>query len=149
MEIQIQTPVMQSYEQVWQGFTRELFLALAPPLTPIHLLRFDGCKKGDEVHLEIDFGVFSQLWCSKIVEQTTTNDEIYFIDEGIQLPFFLSKWKHKHRIVKQATGALIIDEIEFEGKFFTSAFIYPVLLLQFMYRQPVYQKWFEEEYPIY
>ncbi len=145
MKIEIQTAVQQDYQQVWQGFTRELFLALAPPLTPINLLRFDGCNKGDEVHLEIDFGVSKQSWCSKITEQQTSADEIYFIDEGERLPFFLSKWKHKHRILKQKQGSLIIDEIDFESFGGWGSFsLYPTLYFQFLYRQPIYRRWFAE-----
>jgi ligand-binding SRPBCC domain-containing protein len=145
MKIEIKTPVKQDYKQVWQGFTKELFLALAPPLTPINLLRFDGCLKGHEVHLEIDFGVFTQIWCSTITEQKETAEEIYFIDEAIKLPFFLSKWKHKHRILKQEQGSLIIDQIEFESfGGFGSFSVYPTLYFQFLYRQPIYQRWFDE-----
>jgi ligand-binding SRPBCC domain-containing protein len=145
MKIAVSTPVKQDYKQVWQGFTRELFLALAPPLTPINLLRFDGCKKNDEVHLEIDFGLMRQVWRSKITAQQENENEIYFIDEGIELPFFLSKWKHKHRILKQGVGSMIIDEIEFESfGGFGSFSVYPTLYFQFLYRQPIYQRWFDE-----
>jgi ligand-binding SRPBCC domain-containing protein len=145
MKIEIKTPVKQDYRQVWQGFTKELFLALAPPLTPFNLLRFDGCLQGQEVHLEIDFGFFTQIWCSVITEQKETSEEIYFIDEAIKLPFFLNKWKHKHRILKQEQGSLIIDEIEFESFGGLGSFpVYPTLYFQFLYRQPIYQRWFDE-----
>ncbi len=145
MKIEIHTHVKQDYQQVWQGFTKELFLALAPPYTPVEVLRFDGCKKGDEVHLEIQFFLFVQQWHSKITEQKETENEIYFIDEGIKLPFFLSYWHHKHRILKQPEGALIIDEINFETLHgFASASVYPALYLQFHSRQVIYQKWFDE-----
>jgi ligand-binding SRPBCC domain-containing protein len=146
MNIHISTHVKQDYQQVWQGFTKELFLALAPPYTPVEVLRFDGCKKGDEVHLEIQFFLFKQQWHSKIIEQKETENEIYFIDEGIKLPFFLSSWQHKHRIVKQDEGALIIDEISFESmQGFGSFSVYPALYLQFASRQAIYQKWFDHD----
>jgi ligand-binding SRPBCC domain-containing protein len=146
MNIHIETLVKQDYKTVWQGFTKELFLALAPPFTPVEVLRFDGCKKGDEVHLEIQFFLFKQQWNSVITEQKETEDEIYFIDEGTKLPFFLSYWHHKHRILKQKEGALIIDEIHFESLHgFGSFSVYPALYMQFASRKAIYQDWFDNE----
>ena len=145
MKINIQTPVRQNIEQVWSGFNESLFTQLSPPFPPVNLLRFDGSEKGDEVHLELNLLIFKQLWISLITENEKTTEEIYFIDEGIKLPFFLSSWKHRHRIVKaidekKQTQSLIIDEIEFESPF--GFLIYPALYLQFLYRRPIYQKIF-------
>lgn len=145
MKISIQTPVNQSIESVWNGFTESLFTELAPPFPPVNLLRFDGSQQGDEVHIQLHFLLFKQLWISLITENIKTEEEIYFIDEGIKLPFFLSFWKHKHRIVKNKNASekhqtFIIDEIEFESPF--GFLIYPILYLQFLYRRPIYQKIF-------
>jgi ligand-binding SRPBCC domain-containing protein len=145
MKIIIQTPVNQSIEQVWKKFDETLFTQLAPPFPPVNLLRFDGSEKGNEVHLELNLFVFKQLWISLITENKKTEHEIYFIDEGIKLPFFLSFWRHRHRIIeaidtKKETQSIIIDEIEFESPF--GFLIYPVLYLQFLYRRPIYRKIF-------
>jgi ligand-binding SRPBCC domain-containing protein len=146
MKLVIETPVKQDYKTVWQGFTKELFLALTPPLTPIEVLRFDGCRKGDEIHLRIGLSPLTQRWKSKIIEQKETENEIYFIDEGLELPFFLSYWHHKHRIIKQNEGALIIDEINFESFHGAGSFsVYPILYLQFATRKSIYQEWFEKD----
>jgi ligand-binding SRPBCC domain-containing protein len=145
MKINIQTPVRQPIEQVWNGFDESLFSKLAPPFPPVNLLRFDGSEKGNEVHLELNLLITKQLWISLITENEKTESEIYFIDMGIKLPFFLTFWQHKHRIVKaidleKQTQSLIIDEIEFRSPF--GFLIYPALYLQFLYRRPIYQKIF-------
>ena len=145
MKIVINTPVHQPIEHVWKGFNRELFSQLAPPFPPINLLRFDGSEQGNEVHIELNFLFFKQMWVSLITEHRKTGDEIYFIDEGIRLPFFLKSWRHKHSLVKisntqEKYQTLIIDEIEFESPL--GILIYPALYLQFVYRQPIYQKIF-------
>jgi ligand-binding SRPBCC domain-containing protein len=44
-----------------------------------------------------------------------TEEEIYFVDEGIQLPFFLKSWLHLHRIVNRNEHAVIIDDIRFRS----------------------------------
>ncbi|TAH18172.1 MAG: hypothetical protein EAZ08_12200 [Cytophagales bacterium] len=145
MKISIKTPVVQDIETVWAGFNQSLFSKLAPPFPPVNLLRFDGSEQGDEVHLELNFIFFTQTWVSVITENVKTDKEIYFIDKGIKLPFFLKFWQHKHRIVKsvdmkRGIHTLIIDEIEFESPF--GFLLYPALFLQFAYRKPIYRKIF-------
>ncbi|MCU0391818.1 MAG: hypothetical protein MUE81_11930 [Thermoflexibacter sp.] len=146
MEIVIKTYVSQPILSVWQGFNETLFLKLAPPFPPMKLLRFDGSEKGNEVHIRLNFILFKQKWISLITENVKTEDQIYFIDEGIKLPFFLKYWKHKHRIIKHIdnekhTQSIIIDEIEFKSIF--GWLIYPVLYLQFWNRKKIYRKIFK------
>lgn len=146
MRFTIITPVAMDYQQVAQNFGQSLFEKLNPPFPPVKLLRFDGNIKGDQVHLELNFIFFKQVWKSLITENDSTASEIYFVDEGIQLPFFLSYWRHKHRIVKKGQGSAIIDDITFRSPFFLFDFLlYPVLYLQFLYRKPVYKKFFSQK----
>jgi ligand-binding SRPBCC domain-containing protein len=143
MQILIKTLVEQSVTDVWSGFNQSLFIKLAPPFIPFQLLRFDGCRKGDEVHIELSFFVKKQTWISVITENKTTENEIYFIDEGKQLPFFLSSWRHQH-IIKSADGqTAIIDKIEFQSHNpIATILLYPFLFMQFYYRKPIYKKIF-------
>jgi ligand-binding SRPBCC domain-containing protein len=143
MKIIIKTTVGLEFLKVKEGFNKDLFLKLAPPFPPVKLLRFDGSKKGDQVSLELNFFLFKQTWTSLITEDKTTENEFYFIDEGVQLPFFLGYWKHRHRVVSSSTGSTIIDEIDFEGKgIFFTPLLYPALFLQFLFRRPIYKKIF-------
>lgn len=145
MNITIETPVEQGYLEVKAGFTETLFKKLAPPFPPVKVLRFEGCKTGDEVALELNFLLFKQKWTSLITADETSDVEFFFLDEGVQLPFFLGKWKHKHRIISSGKGAVIRDEIDFEGPFgWMTPLLFPVLWLQFWYRKPIYQKIFKK-----
>jgi ligand-binding SRPBCC domain-containing protein len=146
MEIIIKTYVNQPLQSVWQGFDENLFVKLAPPFPPVRLLRFDGSEKGNEVHLELNFLLFRQTWVSLITENVKTDDQIYFVDEGIKLPFFIKYWKHRHRIIKhidkgKGTQSLIIDEVEFKS--WLGWLIYPVLYFQFWYRKGIYEEIFK------
>jgi ligand-binding SRPBCC domain-containing protein len=144
MNIKISTKVNQSLLKVWEGFNLELFSKLAPPFPPVEVKEFGGCLKGDKVHLELNFLLFKQDWISDIVEQKRTESEIYFIDEGSKLPFFLSKWQHRHRIVKDGEKTIITDDITFKTPtVFTDLLFYPLLYFQFLYRKPIYKKVFE------
>ena len=144
MKILIQTPVNQEFRIVWKGFDLALFEQLSPPFPPVKVLQFDGCLKGNIVSLELNFLLFKQIWTSEITEQQATDDEIYFIDEGTKLPFFLSFWKHKHRVIRNPSGGtIIIDDISFKTPtIFTNYLFYPLMYLQFLMRKPIYRKVF-------
>ncbi|MFT7363029.1 MAG: ligand-binding SRPBCC domain-containing protein [Algoriphagus sp.] len=143
MKITIETSVHQDYLQVKEGFNEMLFKKLSPPFPPVKLLRFDGSTKGDLVTLELNFIFFKQKWTSEIMEDQTTDKEFYFIDKGIELPFFLKKWTHKHRIVKDGENSIIRDEIDYQAPFrILTLILYPAMLLQFAYRKPIYKKIF-------
>lgn len=144
MKIAIETPVELGYLDVKSGFDAALFLQLSPPFPPVKLLRFDGSQKGNIVMLELNFGFFRQKWTSEITEESTTALEFYFIDEGIQLPFFLKKWRHRHRVISTGIGSIIRDEIEFEARVGSLSFLlFPVLWLQFYYRKAIYRRYFK------
>ena len=105
--------------------------------------RFDGCKKGDEVHLKMDlFGLLNQKWVSHITDDFRSDYEIHFVDEGAILPPPLKKWKHIHRIQKiNELSSYIIDDIEFTcGNPALDLLIYPALYAMFFYRKPIYKK---------
>ncbi len=146
MKIHLETPVEQGYLDVKSGFNESLFKKLSPPFPPVKLLRFDGSKTGDLVTLELNFIFFKQKWISEITEDKTTDLEFYFIDEGIELPFFLKKWKHKHRVISTGIGSIIRDEIDFEGPFgILTYLLYPALWLQFSFRIPIYKRIFRRQ----
>ena len=140
MKLTIRTQVQSPPEAVWAGFDRQLFDRLSPPFPPVTVLRFDGCLQGDRVSLELNFLLFKQVWNSDIIDQQTTPGEIFFIDEGTKLPFFLSAWHHKHRLISEGTGTVIADEITFQTpNVLLDYLFYPLLWAQFVYRKPIYR----------
>jgi ligand-binding SRPBCC domain-containing protein len=137
------TPVLKSVDEVKEGFDLSLFKALKPPLINLNVKRFDGCEKGDEVHLEVGLGVMFD-WISLIPEHGQSLDEWYFIDCGSQLPPPLKQWRHHHRVLKrEAGGSIIVDDISFSSGFkLLDYLLYLPLKAQFMLRAPVYRKVF-------
>lgn len=143
MKLKITTAVNQSASEVWKGFNESLFVKLAPPFPKVKLLQFDGSQKGDRVGLELNFVLFKQKWLSDIIDNGEDEEKIFFIDKGVELPFFLKTWQHKHILEKRKKGSTIVDDIEFStGTIFTDLLMYPALYLQFLYRKPVYKKEF-------
>ena len=145
MQFQIKTFVTQDYQTVFAGFNQELFIKLAPPFPPVKLLRFDGCKKGNVVMIQLNLIFFKQIWESLITENQAMEEKIYFIDEGIRLPFFLKKWKHQHIIKQENQQTAIIDNISYQSPFWLfDYFLFPLLYLLFYYRKPIYKKVFKK-----
>ncbi len=146
MRIRIKTIVNASLETVIDGFDESLFLKLSPPFPPVKLMHFDGCQKDDRVKLELNFILFRQTWESLIVEDHRTQHEFYFVDEGVQLPFFLKTWQHRHVIETTNGKTMILDDIQYATpmKIF-DWLMYPALFLQFLYRKPIYKKIFSKK----
>ncbi|GAB3007937.1 hypothetical protein [uncultured Cyclobacterium sp.] len=147
MKISLSTKVGQNYLKVKEGFNAELFTALNPPFPPVKLLRFDGSSTGDLVSLSLNFIFFKQVWTSKITADHLDEKEFFFVDEGIKLPFFLKKWRHKHRIVADGSDqSIIIDEINFSSpNRLLDYLMFPVLYFQFSLRKPTYRKTFSKK----
>ncbi len=153
MQILFKTAVEKPYNDVIAGFTLDLFERLSPKSPPVNVKRFDGCKQGDEVHIEMVVPVLNRTeeWISRIVKageisgHDTFNDEWYFIDEGVKLPFFLTYWRHVHRVVKAEDGsAVIIDDIEYRSPWYMMPAVHLVLSGQFAARQPIYREYFKK-----
>tara|TARA_R110001592_G_scaffold142306_3_gene364320 strand:+ start:2669 stop:3115 length:447 start_codon:yes stop_codon:yes gene_type:complete len=145
MRIKISTKVEQDLRNVKDGFNESLFINLSPPYPKVVLNRFDGCDPGDIVALSLDFGIFKQEWVSEIVDQTDSEELFEFVDVGKTLPFFIKKWQHTHVIKRVDSGAMIVDDIEFSTPFFLlNCIMFPLFYFQFMYRKPIYRKWFRK-----
>lgn len=138
MNILIKTTVNRNFREIFARFNLDLFVALKPPVVNLVVERFDGCKKGDEVHLKIN----GQRWVSHITEFFESDDEIYFIDRGAIIPAPLTNWKHIHRIVRTGeNSSVVIDDIEYTtGNRVLDKIMFPVLYTMFLLRRPIYKK---------
>ena len=143
MHLKIETKVKGEPSKIMAGFTRDLFEKLNPPFPKAHLMRYDGNKPGDEVHIKLNFLIFNQTWFSKITDFHESETSCYFIDEGTRLPFFLTRWKHKHIIQKlNEDNSKIIEDIEFESPLILLPFVYLGIVFQMKYRSPIYKRIF-------
>jgi ligand-binding SRPBCC domain-containing protein len=144
MHVKVTTQVNQNLASVKAGFNQDLFLKLNPPFPTVSLIRFGGCYTGDFVELLLDFKVKKQKWISEITYDNETNERFEFIDEGVVLPFPFHSWKHHHILIGNAEGCQIVDSIEYKAKYkLMTVLLYPLLLLQFLYRKPVYKQVFK------
>ena len=146
MRIMLRTAVLQPPAQVMAGFTRALFVALAPPFPKLRVLRFDGCRRGDQVVIELDTGLKRLPWTSLITADGIQPDGThFFIDEGQTLPPPLRYWRHQHRLEPApGGGSVIVDDLEYRtASRLLDALLYPAMWAQFAWRQPIYRRWFK------
>lgn len=145
MRVHITTQVSADLATVKAGFDQELFLKLNPPFPSVKLLRFDGCKTGDWVELLLDFKFSKQKWVSEITFDNENDQVFEFVDEGREMPFPFSYWRHHHHMKTSGSGCLITDSIEYQAKNkFLTFLVYPILKLQFLYRKPIYRRVFRQ-----
>lgn len=147
MRILLKTPINNDLKSTYSKFNRDLFNYLKPPLVSLNIKRFDGCKTGDEFHLEIGLAGMKQNWIGQVTADRCHEDLCFFIDEGKQLPAPLSSWKHIHRVIKTSERTCQIeDDITYStGNKFLDAAIYPVMYLQFAARIPLYKKYLSKK----
>lgn len=139
----ISTSIQAPISHVKKLFTANLLMRLSPPFPRVTLQRFDGCKKDDNVILEINLVFTKVTWSSLITEDKLTADEWFFIDQGVKMPFGLNYWQHKHRVKKiNEESCEIIDEISFDTRNeFLNYLLFPFLWGMIFYRKPLYQKY--------
>lgn len=144
MKIVIQTRVEKNFQLVFNRFNLDLFKALKPPVVQLEVERFDGCKKGDRVHIKMNTLGKIQHWESLITSDFRGDYECHFVDEGVLIPPPLKFWKHTHRVQKiNETASLIVDDIEYNcGNKALDVLIYPALYSMFLFRVPVYKRVF-------
>ena len=145
MRVILRTAVAQTPAQVMAGFTRELFVALAPPFPKLLVRHFGGCHTGDVVEIELDTLVKKLPWTSLITEDGVLPDGThFFVDEGQVLPPPLRYWQHRHLLEPGPQGGcIIVDNLEYRtASRLLDTLIYPAMWAQFAWRQPIYRRWF-------
>lgn len=144
MNIQLKTKVDGNYRKIIRLFDRKLFEALKPSYGKMEIIEFTGSKKGDRVHLRF-LSPFKTEWISEITENGEDENQSYFIDEGIKVPFPLTSWKHKHIVQKISENeSYIIDDMTFKGfGFLFTLLLYPALYIAFYPRKNIYRAYFK------
>jgi ligand-binding SRPBCC domain-containing protein len=130
------------FDQVIAGFNRHLLEALSPPLMKLRILRYDGQSLGDRFCMQLGPKMFNIRWEGLVSAAGRTPGTFWFEDVGVQLPFPLKRWKHKHLVRKSGTGTVIIDIVSFStGNSILDVLCYPFLKGMFLARISKYQQY--------
>lgn len=139
----IRTTIGASMPFVWSKFNESLLKKISPPFPKVNIQRFDGCKTGDLVILEINLIFIQVIWSSEITYAKQDSNQSVFIDEGIKVPFGINLWKHEHSIIKiDESRCYIQDFITYKtSNVFLDIILFPFLWGMIFYRKPFYQKY--------
>lgn len=145
MNITFRTQINQSYDIVADAFNEKLFRHLLPPSIIAGLLRFDGSKPGDMVHIRFHLP-WPADWISRITEERRNDREYTFVDIGEKLPYGIKSWKHIHTVRKAGNKTTtIIDDMNFStDNALLDRLIYPVMYSAFLPRKRLYKSYFEK-----
>lgn len=147
MKIFFETAVPQPWQKIRDMFDRDLFTYLKPPGVDVEILRFDGCKKDDEIHLDIHLMGRRQRWVSLVTEALSTENGWHFVDEGKVVPWPVRTWRHVHRVEKvDEQNSKIIDDITYQCEpEWIAPLVAPVMWLSFAIRPHRYQAFFRKD----
>ncbi len=144
MNIRFETEVQVGFKTVKENFNLKLFSYLSPPGIQVRVLRFDGCSPGHEVHVQLGPSFLGQKWVSVISQEELSDQGWFFVDEGRQLPWPLTSWKHLHQVVCLSDkSSRIVDDIQFKCVPGLTHLFYPLLWLTFAVRPSRYRKFFQ------
>ena len=146
MKIFFETPISRPFMEIKTKFDRELFAFLKPPAVEVEVERFDGCREGDEIHLQIKLMGNKQKWVSLIIKEEATAEHWLFVDEGKVLPWPISSWRHIHKVQRvDDHNSLIIDDITYQCKPQSLGYLAaPMLWLSFAVRPYKYKQYFRK-----
>ncbi len=141
-KIFIRCEVAVPFDQVIAGFNRHLLEALSPPLMKLRIHRYDGQSVGDRFSMQLGPELLHMRWEGLVSAAGRTPGTFWFEDVGVQLPFPLKRWKHKHLVRKSGTGTVIIDIVSFStGNSILDVLCYPFLKGMFLARISKYQQY--------
>ena len=141
MKFTIKTVVQQPFHTADKGFGKDWLVKLNPPVPPFRITRFDGLNDGDRVHIRFNFFLFKDDWEYVVRDKVDNEREWSFVDEGVRMPFFLKRWRHRYRLSADNKGMNVTDEVDFDAPVRVLDFLlYPYLYLHFLYRKPIYKR---------
>lgn len=146
MKIHLETTVNRPFQQVAGDFDQQLFQFLLPPKAVASLVRYDGSKPGDIVHLRFRLP-FPSDWISEIISLNESPLQMEFVDVGKKLPFGLKRWRHQHLVTKiDEENTRITDDMSFSTCCKLLDWLaYPILFLAFYPRKKQYKLYFENK----
>lgn len=145
MRAEFRTQIDKPLAEVAERFNKELMLYLAPPFPRLRLHTYEGNQPGSRVCVGLDFLLFEWKWEVEIVSEVRHPGSYVFVDEGRQLPPFLSAWRHEHGLFALSPQVTeIADRIFWRpGRYLPSFLVRKLVESQFRRRGPLYRRFFE------
>ena len=140
MQLAYRTRVGQPPETVFPVFGEAAFVeSLAPGPMGLRVIRI-GLALGDEIEVRFDGLGPRGPWVSRIDSLDRTPDQIWFVDQSIQLPWPFATFRHRHGFVAKGSGTVLVDDVTFTtGARLLGPFVSFGLRLSFVFRRRRYR----------
>ena len=127
---------------VVKSFHNRNFIQFLTIMQPIKINSWKGIEDG----MQADFSFWFFGWKNMSVEHVNYDygrEHLYFEDIGVELPFGIDNWRHKHSIDFHHKGTIITDEVIFEHEDSIKEYlIYIIMYLSISLRKLTYRIWF-------
>lgn len=111
MKIEVKHKISGDLKTQFKKMNKELFKFLNPKFIPLKIDVFEEISKNSIFKLRILFF----KWNGVVSEYVIGDNESYFVDEGVILPFPLTKWRHKHILKKIDNQLFLIEDVEVDS----------------------------------
>ena len=130
------------YEKVREAFHSIELVRFLTYLQPINIIEWSGIENGKMAYFKLWFFGWKNF---KVKHESymKSNNELFFIDRGVELPLGVKYWKHKHIIKKNGEGVIIQDLVSFShANIFMEYLLFPILMFPIIIRKLFYKIYF-------
>ena len=131
-----------TFEKVSSAFHSIKIVKFLTGFQPVQIIEWSGIENGKIAYFKLWFFGWKNF---KVKHESymKSNNELFFIDRGIELPLGVKYWKHKHIIKRNAEGVIIQDLVSFShANIFMEYLLFPILMFPIIIRKLFYKIYF-------
>ena len=90
--------------------------------------------------MKLEYVNLNEALAKTVVLPARSNNELSFIDKGVELPLGIKTWNHKHIVRRNKKVTIIIDILDIEhtniaiGYILFPVLVFPILIRKFLYK---------------
>ena len=131
-----------TFEKVSLAFHSIKIVKFLTGFQPVQIIEWSGIENGKMAHFKLWFFGWKNF---KVKHESymKSNNELFFIDRGIELPLGVKYWKHKHIIKRNGEDVIIQDLVSFShANIFMEYLLFPILMFPIIIRKLFYKIYF-------
>ena len=124
-----------AFEKVSSAFHSIKLVEFLTSFQPVQIIEWSGIENEKIAYFKLWFFGWKNF---KVKHESymKSNNELFFIDRGIELPLGIQHWKHKHIIKRNAEGVIIQDLVSFShSNIFMEYLLFPILMFPIIIRK--------------
>ena len=131
-----------SFEIVSLAFHSIRLVEFLTQSQPVKIIEWTGIQNGNKAHFKLWFFGWKNFKVMHDAYQKSDNS-LYFIDRGIDLPLGIKSWEHQHIVKKEHEMVIIKDIINYShSNRYIGFLLYPILIFPIIIRKILYKLYF-------